>query len=270
MGDSGTGGPVRFAILLVSIAGLVALGVKTAGGPAGASARRTAAHGTPGTIIAVASRRRIPTLVRRQVHLPREHGAGAIRVAGATYLMGGTRRTARGVRMPVGGVLRDTPTGPATRVAKLPTPVTGAAAAVVGDRLYAIGGRLADGKLSDEVQEYDIATEHSIIAARLQRPVANAAALTLDGYVYLLGGTGHGGPIASIQRFDPWRDAVSPAGHLPVPASGGAAAAIRLRRGYLVGARVPGASRLNFVISLRAPAAQPGAVPLTAIRRSRR
>ena len=42
-----------------------------------------------------------------------------------------------------------------------------AAAAVVGDRLYAIGGRLAGGKLSDEVQEYDVATEHSVIAARL-------------------------------------------------------------------------------------------------------
>jgi hypothetical protein len=252
MGEAGQG-PVRLGILLASIVALVVIGVKTATGPDGASATHTSGHGTPGRIIAVASRRRIPRVVRRQVSLPPAHSSAEIRVAGVTYLLGGSHRGPRGTRRPVASVLRSVGRGAATRVAKLPTPVSGAAAAVVGDRLYAIGGRLASGKLSDEVQEYDVATEHSVIAARLPKPLWRSSALTLDGYVYVMGGATRGGPTASILRFDPWRDAVFRAGHLPVPATGGAAAAVRLRRGYLVGARAPGAGRLNFAITLRAP-----------------
>ena len=168
MGDAGHGGPVRLAILLASLAGLFAAGVKTTGFDS-ASASRAAAHGTPGRIIAVASRRRVPAVVRRQVDLPDKRGAAAIRVAGATYMLGGTQRTAHGGRAPTGSVLRNDGAGPPSRVAKLPTPVTGAVPAAVGDRLYAIGGRLPNGKLSDEIQEYDIATEHSVIAAQVCR-----------------------------------------------------------------------------------------------------
>src|SRR3954447_931836 len=101
MGDSVQGGPVRLAILLASAAGLIVLGMKTTGGPDGASASRTARHGTPGRIVAVVSRRSVPLIVRRQVRLPAPHGAAAIRVAGATYLMGGTRKNTRGGRVPV-------------------------------------------------------------------------------------------------------------------------------------------------------------------------
>jgi hypothetical protein len=252
MGDVGQGGPVRLSILLASIAGLIVLGIKTAG-LEGASASHARGHGVAGRIVAVASRRRVPAVVRRQVAMTPASGAAAIRVAGATYLLGGTRRSPRGNRVPVASVLRTVGRGRPTRVARLPTPVSGAAAAVVGDRLYAIGGRLASGRLSDEVQEYDIATERSVIAARLPKGVARSSALTLDGFVYLLGGERSGGPTGSIMRFDPWRDSVSRAGHLPVRAMGGAAAAVRSRRGYLVGAGVPGAPRLNFVITLRAP-----------------
>jgi hypothetical protein len=255
MADAGQGGLVRLGILLASIAALIVVWVKTL--DESASATRTTAHGAPGSIIAVAARRPIPKIVRRQVRLPRGRGVAAIRVAGATYLLGGTRRDTHGRRVPVASVLRRAGNGPAARVAKLPSPVTGAAAAGVGDRLYAIGGRLAGGGLSDEVQEYDVATEHSVIATRLPKPLWHASALTLDGYVYVLGGAGGGGPTASILRFDPWRDSVSRAGHLPVRATGGAAAAVRLRRGYVVGARAPGAGRLNFAITLRV---LPGAV----------
>jgi hypothetical protein len=257
MADAGQGGPVRLGILLTSIAALIIVGVKTAAGPEGASATHTTGHGVPGRIIAVASRRRIPRVVRRQVSFPRTRGSAAIRAAGATYLLGGARRNPRGDRVPVASVLRRVGGGSATRVAKLPTAVTGAAAAVVGDRLYALGGLLAVGKLSDEIQEYDVATEHSVIAARLPKPLWHASAVTLDGYVYVLGGASRGGPTATILRFDPWRDSVSRAGHLPVRATGGAAAAVRLRRGYLVGASVPGAGRLNFAITLRAEGSSP-------------
>jgi hypothetical protein len=244
---------VRLGILLACLAALAVIGVKTATGTDGAAAGSTAAHGSPGRILAVATRRSIPRAVRRQVAVHQPHGSAAIRVAGATYLLGGTRRGRRGRRLPVASVLRTVGPGNPTRVAKLPNPVSGAIAAVVGDRLYAIGGRLANGKLSDEVQEYDVATEHSVIAARLPKGLWHASAITLDGYVYVMGGATDGGPTATILRFDPWRDAVSRAGHLPVRATGGMAAPIRTRRGYLVGARVPGAGRLDFTITLRAP-----------------
>jgi len=253
MGDAGQGGPVRLGVLLASLAALAVIGVKTVNGTEGASASRAAGHGAPGHVLAVVPRRPIPRAVRRQVALPQSHGSAAIRVAGATYLLGGVRRSPRGHLVPVASVMRTAGRGPRTRVARLPDPVTGATAAVVGDRLYAIGGRLAGGGLSDEVQEYDVATERSVVASRLPKPLWHASAVTLDGYVYVLGGATRGGPTAVILRFDPWRDAVFRAGHLPVPATGGRAAAIRLRRGYLVGARSPGAGRLDFVISVRSP-----------------
>jgi hypothetical protein len=259
MGDSVQGGPVRLAILLVSAAGLIIVGIKTTGGPVGASASRRAAagHGTPGRVVAVPSRR-LPAVVRGKAALPQRHGAAAISDAGSTYMIGGTQRTAQGGRVPVGSVMRTDGPGPPTRVAKLPTPVTRAAAAAVGDRLYAIGGRLANGQPSNEIQEYDIATEHSVIAARLPTPVWDTRAITLNGFVYVLGGITPSGPSDAILAFDPWRDVVSRAGHLPVPASGGTASAIRGRRGYLVGASGPRASRLNLVISLRPSRPRPG------------
>ncbi|MGC1815790.1 MAG: hypothetical protein WA696_16765, partial [Solirubrobacterales bacterium] len=62
MGDSGQGGPVRLAILLVSIAGLVVLGIKTTGG-SDASTSHATAHGQPGTILAVPVRGAVPSVV---------------------------------------------------------------------------------------------------------------------------------------------------------------------------------------------------------------
>jgi hypothetical protein len=153
MGDAGQGGPVRLGILLACLAALIAVGVKTVEGTEGASAGSTAGHGSPGRILAVASRRSIPRAVRRQVAVPPAHGSAAIRVAGATYLLGGMRRGPRGRRLPVASVLRRVGAGRGTRVAKLPTPVSGAVAAVVGDRLYAIGGRLRRRTRLDQIAD---------------------------------------------------------------------------------------------------------------------
>ncbi len=255
MGDAGQGGPVRLAILLASIAGLILVAFEANGGPEGASASHgtAAGHGVPGKIVALPSRRRLPLVVRRQIIPLRPSGAAAIKVAGSTYLIGGTRTSGGGSRAPVASVLRSVGGRRPTRVAKLPTAVTGAAAAVVGDRLYAIGGRMANGKATDEVQEYDIATEHSVIATRLPDPVSRASALTLDGFVYLLGGVRDGAPSTPILRFSPWRDSVARAGRMPVPTTGGATMATRSHRGYLVGTSIPGGTHLTFAITLRTP-----------------
>jgi hypothetical protein len=250
MAGAGEGGPVRLAILLASLAGLLVLGIHTFGDSASASHRPATAR-VPGKIVAVAARRTLPLSVRRQLAGPRPAGVASVRTSEATYLLGGTRRGVGGHEVPVASVLRRVRGGRASRVAKLPVAVTNAAGAAVGDRTYALGGRLANGRPTDLIQEYDVATERSVIAGRLPQPVTDAAALSLDDFVYLLGGVANGSPTREIVRFDPWRETTALAGNLPVPASGGIAAAARLRRGYLVGAKVPGARALNFEITLR-------------------
>ena len=246
------GGRLRAAILLASIACLLVLGIKTAGGSEGASAsHRAAARDTsPGKVVAIAARRALPLSVRRETSASGQPGVATVSTSRATYLLGGSRPGARGERVPVASVLRTSGHGPAERVAKLPVAVAGAAGAAVGDKVFALGGKLAGDRPSDLIQEYDVATEHSVIAARLPAPVTHSAALTLDGFVYLLGGLVGGSPTRAIVRFDPLRGIATVAGRLPVPASGGVAAASRRHRGYLVGADVPRAAPLDFEITV--------------------
>jgi hypothetical protein len=250
MAGAREGGRERLGILIASLVGLLLLALHTIGGAASASHRPPSAR-VPGKIVAIAARRPLPLDVRRQLAVPRPAGPATVRISGATYLLGGTRRGAKGRKVPVGSVLRRVGGARPARVAKLPVPVTGAAGAAVGDRIYAFGGRLAHGKPSDLIEEYDVATERSVIAGRLLHPVADSAALTLGDFVYLLGGRVAGSPTREIVRFDPWRATTAVAGRLPVAASGGVAAASRLDRGYLVGANVAGAPRLNLEITLR-------------------
>lgn len=247
-------GPMRLAILLGSLAGLFLLALHSIGGAASASHRPATAR-VPGKIVALAARRTLPLSIRRQLAAPRPAGPATVRSSGATYLLGGIRPGAKGRVVPVASVLRRVGGGGPTRVAKLPVPVTGAAGAAVGDRIYALGGRLANGRPSDLIEEYDVVTERSVIAGRLPRPVTDSAALTLGDFVYLIGGRVGDSPSREIVRFDPWRGTTALAGRLPVAASGGAAAAARLRRGYLANANVPGTSTLNFEITLRPPGA---------------
>jgi hypothetical protein len=250
MAGSSEGGPVRLAILLGSLACLLLLALHTIGGAASASHRPPMAR-APGKIVAIAARRKMPLRVRRQLAVPRPLGPATVMTSRATYLLGGTRRGPGGQKAPVASVLRRVGGAPPTRVAKLPVAVTGAAGAAVGDRIYALGGRLTNGRPSDLIEEYDVATERSVIAGRLPQPVTDSAALTLGDFVYLLGGRIGGSPSREIVRFDPWRGTAVVAGRLPVPVSGGAAVASRSRRGYLVGANVPGGSPLDFEITLR-------------------
>jgi hypothetical protein len=253
MAGAAEGGRLRLAILIGSLAGLVALGVKTGGGTQGASASRRAEarDHTPGKVVALAARRKLPASVRREFGGPRAPWVATIRASRSTYLMGGTRTGPKGTRVPVASVLRRTGHAAPIRVAKLPFAVTDAAGAAVGDRLYVLGGQLANGKPTDLVQEYDVATERSVVAGRLPERVSDGSALTLDGFVYLVGGVVHGTPTRAIDRFDPWRGRAALAGHLPVAARGGVAIATRRQRGYLVGAKVPRAPGVNFEIRLR-------------------
>jgi hypothetical protein len=110
---------------------------------------------------------------------------------------------------------------------------------------------MANGNPTNQVQEYDVATEHSVIAARLPRPVSSASAVTLGGFVYVLGGNTGAAPSGSIFRFDPWADAVAPGGRLPVTLVGGSAIAVRPHSAFLVGATGPGGSHLAYALTLK-------------------
>jgi len=261
MARAGRRDPLRLAILLGSIAGLVVLGARTAGGPSGASASRRAAarDRNPGRVVATTAQGSLPLDLRHALPKAGPPGVATVRASRATYLLGGTRTAARGTRVPVASVLLRTGRGPAERVAKLPVPVSHAVGALVGDQVYALGGELAGGRPSDLVQEYDVATERSVVAARLPEPVTDTAALTLGGFVYLVGGRVRGSPTRAIVRFDPLRGTAAVAGRLPVPASGGVGVASSRRCGYLVGANVRGSAPLDFGISVgcRRPRSRP-------------
>src|SRR5690242_6192923 len=114
--------PVRLAILIASLAGLVVLGVHTAGGPQGASASRRAARRGhfAGKVVAIAARRALPLTLRRRVARRHPSDGAIVRTSRATYVLGGTRRGAAGARIPIASVLRTSGRGEAVRVAKLP------------------------------------------------------------------------------------------------------------------------------------------------------
>jgi hypothetical protein len=163
-------------------------------------------------------------------HLPAPlSDLSAVPLAGAAYVLGGYD----GVR-PSPEVLQTTAGSSFVRVARLPTPVRYTAVATLGDKIYAFGGELADGSDTNEIQEYDLATERAVIAGRLPAPTAHAAAITLDGAVYVLGGRVSGSASSRILRFDPATNAGLPAGRLPQPVYDGAAA-VHHGEGYLFG-----------------------------------
>jgi N-acetylneuraminic acid mutarotase len=179
-------------------------------------------------------------------HLPTAvSDISAVHLAGAAYVLGGYDG-----RQPSASVLQTTKGQAFTRVARLPTPVRYTAAATIGDKIYAFGGELGNGTDTNEIQEYDLATERAVVAGHLPDSVAHASAVSLDGTIYLLGGRVNGHASDQILRFDPARNVAVPAGHLPQPVFDGAAATFG-GRVYLLGGLGASDTALDSVIALR-------------------
>jgi hypothetical protein len=179
-------------------------------------------------------------------HLPEAlSDLSAVTVGGAAYLIGGFNG-----KSPSAGVLQTTDGIRFTRVARLPTPVRYAAVAATQDKIYVFGGELANGRDTNEIQEYDIATEHSVIAGHLAEPVAHSSAVLLRGGIYLIGGRRAGAPSDQVLRFDPNRNVALPAGRLPVPVFDGAARTFGTEA-WLVGGLGTNDTALDTIISLR-------------------
>lgn len=178
-------------------------------------------------------------------HLPTAvSDLSAVPLAGAAYVVGGFDG-----QKPDASVLQTTDGSSFVRVARLPTPVRYAATATVGDKIYAFGGELADGSETSEIQEYDLGTEHALIAGHMPDAMSHASAIDLGGTIYVLGGRVAGSASDKIYRFDPTGNTLVPAGRLPQPVYDGAAAVFG-GRGYLAGGIGSSGSGLDSVISL--------------------
>ena len=178
----------------------------------------------------------------------------AVTVKGVMYVVGGFEG-----KKPTAAVYQTTDGRSFTRVARLPTPVGAAAIAAIGSQIYVFGGRLANGRDTGQIQEYNIAKGHAVIAGHLPQPLSQAAAVTLRGAMFVLGGRSGHQASDRILRFVPVHDTTrhtvgvnvtQPAGRLPQPVYGGGAA-VSNKRVYLIGGIGARGAPLNTVIALR-------------------
>ncbi len=178
-------------------------------------------------------------------HLPSAlSDPSAVNLGGAVYLVGGVNR-----RTTSAGIIETTDGRAFVRVGHLPTAVREAAVAALPDKIYVFGGRLANGRATNKIQEYDRASQRSVIAGYLPEPLSEASAVTLDGVIYLLGGRIRGAASERIYRFDPGHNVTLPAGHLPWPIYDGAAVSY-LGRAFLVGGLGRSGNPLDSVVAL--------------------
>jgi hypothetical protein len=128
--------------------------------------------------------------------------------------------------------------GSARVAARLPVPVSGPAAVVLGGQLWVFGGRSAGG-VTTAIQRVDLTTGTARVAGRLPWPVQGAAALVVGGRILVAGGltaAPGGGAVTSgmVLTVDPATGTAVRAGMLPVPVAYPAAAVVG-GTGYLLG-----------------------------------
>jgi len=102
------------------------------------------------------------------------------------------------------------------------------AGAVVGDRIYVVGGLTPTG-VTDAVEEYDPAADRWRMRARLPQPIHHPSAATVNGRLYVIGGFVARGfsiwnAIDSVYEYDPAADRWRP--RAPMPTARGALAAV--------------------------------------------
>ena len=95
----------------------------------------------------------------------------------------------------------DVPSGVASVVGRLPTPLAHAMAATVNGRLYVLGGS-APGGPSNAIARFDPVHNQMQPAGRLPRPLTDAAVATIGPSVYLLGGISTA-PVGTITVIHP-------------------------------------------------------------------
>lgn len=93
-----------------------------------------------------------------------------------------------------------------SRLGPMPVPRSAAAAAVLGDQVFVIGGRLRAGRgkwATARVDVYDCSRKVWKELRPLARPRTGAAAGVLGGRILVVGGAAAGGPTATVEVYDP-------------------------------------------------------------------
>ncbi|HMP42717.1 MAG TPA: kelch repeat-containing protein [Roseiflexaceae bacterium] len=115
-----------------------------------------------------------------------------------------------------------------------PLPVSDIQAAIVGDRIYVPGGRMADGSISDQVEAYDPRRNEWLRLSPLPAPRSGYALATLEGKIYLFGGWDGSNYQATGWQYNPDTDSWLEVSPMPT-ARAFAAAVSDESRIYVVG-----------------------------------
>jgi hypothetical protein len=172
----------------------------------------------------------------------------AVSAGGQAVVLGGYDGTST-----VGDILSTRDGKAFRRVGSLPIPVRYGAVALTGSTVYVLGGELADGSDTDEVQAVNARTGAARVVARLPRSFSHASAVALGGRVYVLGGRVggvNGKAVDQVLSFDPATNRIARAGRLPMPVTN-ATAAVSGGVGYLAGGLGASGTPLTSIVTAR-------------------
>lgn len=102
-------------------------------------------------------------------------------------------------------------------LAPKPLPVADAQAAVIGEKIYVPGGRLASGKISSALEVYDPRHDEWNQRADLPQAVAGYALVSLEGRLYLFGGWDGQKTSSAVFEYDPGDDTWKERSSMPQP-----------------------------------------------------
>ncbi len=135
--------------------------------------------------------------------------AAVAALGSSVYVFGGMATEGTGVGLPVATVQRvDLTTRQASIVATLPEPIEGAAAVVLGGRIFVAGGDTASPgstatTSSAAVLAFDPASARFTDAGTLAQAVAYAGSAVTGGAAWLVGGEHDGQVVAAVQELRP-------------------------------------------------------------------
>lgn len=116
------------------------------------------------------------------------------------------------------------------RMPDAPLPRAAAGAAVLGERLYVVGGRNDAQPTIGELDVFDFATGVWTSGPALQHPREHVAAVAADGSIYVLGGRVLGaGTFADVERYEPGAKRWQVVAKMPVARAGFEAVAVGSR-----------------------------------------
>lgn len=116
-----------------------------------------------------------------------------------------------------------------------PTAVEDVQAAVVGNKIYVPGGRLASGAISDKMEAYDPQRERWAALAPLPAPRSGYALVAVEGKLYLFGGWDGKEYRAEVWQYDPDRDSWAERTRMPTARGFAEAAATPEGQVYVLG-----------------------------------